>query len=424
MLVRHFTLQAADNAAPPASQETPWGMRLHPVAILLVALLLRLFVLWFVMARMAPGWFFSHGIELGILADSLQAGHGLSSPFGGSTGPTALLAPGYPACIALLFRIFGSFTPAAAIAIMTMQLWFTLATVLLIMRIAQRCFGSRAANIGGAFWAVSLPLIWMPAIFWETCLSTLLLLSMIGLALRFRGTTGLRVWGLMGAYVALASLVNPALLLSLLAILGWAAWPSRKAFWHLPFALLMLAAVFAPWPIRNARVLHAFIPLRSTVGFELWMGNRTAATGFLEESQFPSFNRFELQQYVAAGEAAYIANKTALAAAYVRAHPGMFVTRSAVRCFRFWMGTGTQHGSLLFPLHAALTSVLGWFGMWRLLRERRWRLAALLILPLIAFPLPYYITHAEFRYRLVIDPLLTILAAHAVCGPQPRRVLA
>ena len=27
--------------------------------------------------------------------------------------------------------------------------------------------------------------------------------------------------------------------------------------------------------------------------------------------------------------------------------------------------------------------------------------------------LPYYITHAEFRYRLLIDPLLTILAAYA-----------
>jgi hypothetical protein len=32
------------------------------------------------------------------------------------------------------------------------------------------------------------------------------------------------------------------------------------------------------------------------------------------------------------------------------------------------------------------------------------------------FPLPYYITHAEFRYRLVVDPLLTILAAYAVSG--------
>jgi hypothetical protein len=30
------------------------------------------------------------------------------------------------------------------------------------------------------------------------------------------------------------------------------------------------------------------------------------------------------------------------------------------------------------------------------------------------FPLPYYITHAEFRYRLVVDPLLTILAASAL----------
>jgi hypothetical protein len=34
--------------------------------------------------------------------------------------------------------------------------------------------------------------------------------------------------------------------------------------------------------------------------------------------------------------------------------------------------------------------------------------------------LPYYITHAEFRYRLVIDPLLTILAAYAVTGSRDR----
>jgi hypothetical protein len=34
-------------------------------------------------------------------------------------------------------------------------------------------------------------------------------------------------------------------------------------------------------------------------------------------------------------------------------------------------------------------------------------------LPLLLFPFPYYITHAEFRYRLNIDPVLTILAAYA-----------
>jgi hypothetical protein len=35
-------------------------------------------------------------------------------------------------------------------------------------------------------------------------------------------------------------------------------------------------------------------------------------------------------------------------------------------------------------------------------------------LPMLLFPLPYYITHAEFRYRVILDPLLTILAAYAV----------
>src|SRR6202041_3959318 len=94
-----------------------------------------------------------------------------------------LLAPGYPAVIALLFRIFGSFTFRAAIAVMAMQLVFSLMTVLLIMHIARRCFGNRAANLAGTFWAVSLPLIWMPTIFWETCLSTLLLLGMVALSL-------------------------------------------------------------------------------------------------------------------------------------------------------------------------------------------------------------------------------------------------
>ena len=153
------------------------------VAILALALLLRLLILWFVIARFPHNWLYSRGIELGTLAQSLVAGQGLSSPFGGSTGPTALLAPGYPAIIALIFRIFGSFTFAAAIAVMAMQLLFSLLTVLCIMQVARQSFGIRTANASGMFWAVSLPLIWMPTIFWETCLSTMLLVGMMALAL-------------------------------------------------------------------------------------------------------------------------------------------------------------------------------------------------------------------------------------------------
>lgn len=392
-------------------------MRPHTWSVLALALVTRLLVLWFVVERFPHNWIYSRGIELGTLAQSLIAGNGLSSPFGGSTGPTALLAPGYPAVIALVFRTFGSFTFTAAIAVMAMQLLFSLMTVLLIMHVTRRCFGVRAANLAGTFWAVSLPLIWMPTIFWETCLSTLLLVGMIALTLHCGQQPCALLWALMGAYCGLAALVNPALLPALLALLGWAAWQTRKAPGYSPLlSLLVFLLMFAPWPIRNARVLGAFIPLRSTVGFELWVGNRAGATGFLDESQFPIFNRWEYDQYVSKGEVTYMRDKSTLAKAYIHAHPAEFLRLSTVRFSRFWTGTGNQDGSVFFTLHAVLTTSLGTAGIWRLFKRRRVSLAVLFLLPLMLFPLPYYMTHAEFRYRLVVDPLLTILAAYAATG--------
>ncbi len=396
-------------------------VRRNTFAIVLLAFTTRLLILWFVVERFPHAWLYSRGIELGTLAQSLVAGQGLSSPFGGWTGPTALLAPGYPAVIALVFRIFGPFTFAAAIGVMVMQVLFSVMTVLLIMHIAQRCFDSRAADLAGAFWAVSLPLVWMPTIFWETCLSALLLVGMIALALRCEQKPSRFLWALMGGYCGLAALVNPALLMALLALLGWAAWQTRTRLRYSPLlGLLVLVLVYAPWPMRNARALGAFIPLRSTVGFELWMGNRAGATGFLDESVFPLFNRSEYDQYAAKGEVAYMRDKSALAKTYVRAHPGEFLRLSAVRFIRFWTGTGNRESSVFFPLHAVLTTSLGMVGIWRILRDGRVSLSVLFILPLMLFPLPYYITHAEFRYRLVIDPLLTILAAYAVTGSRDR----
>jgi 4-amino-4-deoxy-L-arabinose transferase-like glycosyltransferase len=400
----------------------PWNSaRRHTLAILWLALATRLLILWFVVERFPHRWLYSRGIELGTLAQSLLTGQGLSSPFGGSTGPTALLAPGYPAVIALAFRIFGPFTFAAAIAVMVMQVLFSVGTVLLIMIIARRCFDSRTADLAGVFWAVSLPLLWMPTIFWETCLSTLLLVGMIALALRCEQKPSRLLWALMGGYCGLAALVNPALLIALLALLGWAAWQTRKTLRYSPLlGLLVLLLVFAPWPIRNARALGAFIPLRSTVGFELWMGNRAGATGFLDESIFPLFNRWEYDQYVAKGEAAYMGEKSVLAKTYMRAHPAEFLRLSGVRFTRFWSGAGTRDGSPFFVLHAVLTTALGAMGIWRLWQRRRFSVAVLFLLPLLLFPLPYYITHAEFRYRLVVDPMLTVLAGYAVSSMGKR----
>ena len=66
-------------------------------------------------------------------------------------------------------------------------------------------------------------------------------------------------------------------------------------------------------------------------------------------------------------------------------------------------------GPPIYEFHALLTTLLGFAGLLFLYRNRMRAFAVLMALPLLLFPLPYYITHAEFRYRVNLDPLLTLL---------------
>src|ERR1700744_4658732 len=151
--------------------------------ILALALIMRLGVVSLVLLCYPREWLFSKAPDLGFLAQSLSSGHGLSSPFGGSTGPTAFLAPGYPAIVALSFRLFGSYSFASAAAMMGLERLLAMLTVALILRIAGGAFNAPTANLAGVFWAVSPPLVWLPAVLWETSLSILLLTGMVALAL-------------------------------------------------------------------------------------------------------------------------------------------------------------------------------------------------------------------------------------------------
>jgi hypothetical protein len=106
-------------------------------------------------------------------------------------------------------------------------------------------------------------------------------------------------------------------------------------------------------------------------------------------------------------------SKSSLAKAYVGAHPGVFLRLSATRVVRFWIGAGSEVNSGIVELHAVLTSMLGLLGLAALCKQSR-TTALLFLLPILVFPLPYYITHPDFRFRLLLDPLLTTLSAYAV----------
>jgi hypothetical protein len=383
------------------------------IAILLLALIARASAMAAFLGSQPTNWLYSHPYEMGFLANSLVHGLGYSSPFGPPTGPTAFIAPGYPTLIAGIFLLFGSTTFASAIAIVSLQILVGVFTVWLIMHVASELFGARTAKAAGIFWALSIPLLYIPAIFWETSLSACSMIGIIALALRCRREPTSKIWIAMGAFCAVASLVNPALLPSISAIMAWTAFQTRTVSLKGPaLAVLTALLLFAPWPIRNARRFHAFIPMRSTVGFEMYMGNRPGSTGRIDEKLFPMFNQQEFASYVSMGEVAYTRDKSQRAWAWIDANPGAFIKLSLRRAYRFWTGTGNLDGPAIYEVHALLTTLLGFTGIAFLYRRSR-SVAVLFAIPMILFPFPYCITHAEFRYRLNIDPLMTVLAAFA-----------
>lgn len=78
------------------STARPRTHRNQYLAVLGLALVMRLLVFWIVFAKHPSGWLYQRGIEVGLLAQALLVGKGLSAPFGGDTGPTAFIAPVYP----------------------------------------------------------------------------------------------------------------------------------------------------------------------------------------------------------------------------------------------------------------------------------------------------------------------------------------
>jgi 4-amino-4-deoxy-L-arabinose transferase-like glycosyltransferase len=333
------------------------------------------------------------------IALALLNGHGYSSPFSFPSGPTAFMPPGYPLLILGFMWILGTGI-IATLGIIAFQIMLSVLTVVVVQKAARRFFGVRTGNFAGLLCALAVPMLFAPMYIWDTCLSALILLAAIAVA---PVLTNRKDFAFAGLGCAIAALINPALLLTLLAVFGWSAWRARLIPW---LGLCVFLIVFSPWPIRNYAVMHAFVPLRDNFGYELWVGNLQGHGGDTPALAPPSVDPTERSLFLTRGELGYMQQKNSLARTWIKAHPGDFAELSVRRFFRFWSGSSKAPAPMTVPLVAA--ALCGLVLLWR---SRH--LFSLFALPLVLYPLPYYITHADVRYQFVLDPVLVILAAYA-----------
>lgn len=403
----------ASISAPPRSDVLAYA------AMVLVALALRLG--YILVARTyqisAIHDHFGVGFEAGSIARSIVAGEGFASPFGGSTGPTAWLAPIYPYICALAFKLLGTFTDASALALLALNSVFSALTCVPICLIAKRVFGRSVALWSGWLWAV-VPLFmrWPTTWIWEMSLSAFLLAWFFYLALKLGDDPDWRQWLGFGALWGVAALTNPSLLSCLPFTLAWPAWRLRRSarpcLRPAIIAILACVVVITPWLVRNRLVFGQFVFIRGNFGFEFHMGNFHTSNGMGWSGMHPTRNLREYENYKRLGELAYLEEHQRAAMAFVRQYPGEFVRLNLKRFAIFWDGESLLYWRphdgwrpwMFWPL-----SLLAACGV-LLAFDRRIPEAWLFATVLLFYPTAYYISAPQVRYRHALEPLLLMLS--------------
>lgn len=395
---------------------------------------------------------FDFGWEMGRIARALATGYGYADPFNGHSGPTAWTPPLYPLLLAGVFKVFGVYTLKSAWMILAVNSVFSAATAPAVYEIAWRCFGREAKGLKVALWSGWLWVLYPAAMqyavhwVWDMALTAMLFSWAVVLALRVRDvgsaegqdtakTQTAERWAAFGLVWGLIALSNSSLVLFLPACGVWMLWGVlRRGGWGGPLRNAVLAgvcfvAVITPWTVRNYKVFHAFVPMRTNFGAELFQSVDFLYQGFAWGPTLPIAEAApEFRRYERMGELAYSKEQGRRAMVKIKAHPGLFLRLAVKRADFYWFGVphpvdrGVM-GEVIRELNYSFLTVGGLLGLALALR-RQIPGAWLFFWAFLLMPLLYYFVTVQARFRHPLEPLITVLIVYLFQSAEPRRARA
>ncbi|MEO6808194.1 MAG: glycosyltransferase family 39 protein [Isosphaeraceae bacterium] len=222
--------------------------------------------------------------EHGEIAENLLAGRGFSIKLLGAEGPTSQQAPVYPLVVAAAYAIGGVGTPGALLWLQLGQAvlgaWLVAGVLALAREVAPD--RPRVAYLAGLIAALHPTLVYATTHVQVAPLAAPILVWALFWA--YRGGRSGRSRDLMmaGAWLGLLVLTDP--ILGLIAPgMARAVGKGRGPWGWSARPVLILAAtaslVVAPWIVRNGRVHHELVLVKSTFGYAFWQGNCALSEG-------------------------------------------------------------------------------------------------------------------------------------------------
>ena len=371
--------------------------------------------------------------ETGNIAYSLAIGKGFSNPFRRETGPTAWLTPVYPLLVAATFKIFGIFTARSFFFLVFLNILFATAVCIPIFQVGKRVAGLGVGAAAAWLWAlfpnaIMIPFEWI----WDTSLSALLAAVLLWATLELGDSNRVRDWCGYGLVWGFTLMTNPSLGALLPFLLGWVTYRVRgrdrmastgSFSWLKAPALALGLAILCcvPWTMRNYAEFHRFVPLRSNLPLELYIGNNENYEDNRPHYPGSVTKERETLRYFHMGETPFMDEERRKAVSFILSHPRVEIILFGDRFAAFWTGLPNALQNFLatdswlvrvLRLGAVLSGIGGLAGIIVLLRRHSAYTFPLAAYPVI-FPFLYYITHTSLRYRHPIDPVVLLLTAIA-----------
>jgi Dolichyl-phosphate-mannose-protein mannosyltransferase len=393
--------------------------------IVLVALALRLLVTQLPNFENLMDADHIHAWEPGNVAEALVAGRGFGSAFM-SSQTSAIMPPVYPLVVAVLFHFFGVHTAASIFAAHALNCLLNALACIPVFLMARRSFGERAGWWAAWAWAFFPYGIYFSAAWaWSTHLLLLCICWLLYMAQSMEQSPNLALWAGFGLLAGFAGLTEPSALVVIpfLILLACGRLAIAGKRWAVPAAVasLTLSATLAPWLVRDAMVFHRFIPVRDSMGLELWMGNNGNNLRWTSDDLHPLHDAKELADYNAMGELAYMDHKGEQAREYIRDHKLWYAWMCLRRSVYIWTGFWSFDRSYLaleptdpenIPFATCLTllCLLGLLAAWTEKPFEAIRYAGVLFL----FPIMYYFTHPEPYHLRPLDPVMVMLGCYGI----------
>ncbi len=428
----------ASRPTPASRRHGPWGQDRFWWWVALAALAaLVLRVAWGLWVDRPPQALFDPARYVGF-GRAIADGRGMIEPLTGE--PTAYYPPGYPWFVGIVTWLGSPFTDSVVTLVVLAQAVLGSVSVVLGALVGRAVAGRRAGVAAALGLAVYPNLVFHSgAVLGETLYNTLFL-SFAALVVTTRWPDGLTTRRALASGVVLgaAVLVRPISLavVPVVALTWWLATRDGRLVGRATaFLVVGVVACVAPWTVRNAIRMDAFIPISTNTGENLCIGHGPGATG-----AFTTLEACDTERSVvdgSAGEVAADREKIEVALDAIRADPGREVGLLLDRVWYTWVRDGDHDGliavqSYRYDRFIAIdterrllrvadlaywaTGALAAAGVVVLLR-RRHAVDVFLVgaaLMTAAVPLAFF---GDTRFKVPVVPLLIIIAASLAGRP-------